>query len=125
MYTLHKEVTLFGYVQLCKHVSNEEDTKKLPKGHKSEGIRLTGRRNLKIHLCPILKLRNRDSDNQKRFNKEDQRSDGADVQEGQATQRFDIDGKLYLPSRLAQTSRFIIQTGPGTIEFSELISSSF
>lgn len=38
---------------------------------------------------------------------------------GQATQCFDIDGKLYLPARLAQRSRSIIQTGPGTREFSD------
>lgn len=54
----------------------------LPKGQKSGGIKLRDYRNLKIHLCSILKLRNRDSDNQKRFNKEDRRFDGADVQEG-------------------------------------------
>lgn len=38
---------------------------------------------------------------------------------GQATQCSDIDGKLYFPARLAQRSHSIIQTGPGTIEFSD------
>lgn len=38
---------------------------------------------------------------------------------GQAAQCFDIDGKLYLPARLVQRSCSIIQTGPGTIEFSD------
>lgn len=54
----------------------------LPKGQKSGGIKLRGYRKIKIHLCPVLKLRNKDSDNQKRFHKEDQRSVGADAQEG-------------------------------------------
>lgn len=38
---------------------------------------------------------------------------------GQATQCFDIDGKLYLPARLAQRSRSNIRAGPGTIELSD------
>lgn len=89
-------------------------------GQQSGGIKLRGYKNLKIHLCPVLKLRNSDSDNQKRFNKKNWRSDGADVHRraARSTPHFDIDGKLDLPARLAQRSRSIIQTWPGTTEFS-------
>lgn len=54
----------------------------LPKGQKSGEIKLRGHRNLKIHLCFVLKLGNRDSDNRKRFNRENRKFDEADVDEG-------------------------------------------
>lgn len=68
----HREVTLSCFVQLYI-------PRNLHIGQQSGGIKLRGYKNLKSHLRPVLKLRNRDSDDQKRFNRKSRRCDGADV----------------------------------------------
>lgn len=62
--TSQEEVTISPPGFLQRYID-----RKIHIGQQSAGIKLRGYRNLKIHLCPLLKLRNRDSDNQKRFKK--------------------------------------------------------
>lgn len=115
-----KEVTLSDSVQLCKHVRHEEDTETSLKDRSQEESSSEATEISKFISVPSLSwgietvtirkgLTRRTKDLMEQMSR----------RAGQATQCFDIDGKLYLPTSLAQRSRSIIQTGPGTIEFSD------